>query len=109
MGQGTSPPRIAKPHQPEKTPLPLPPSAPLRAPPETLDKTPGRGHTPPVRTDDPHTLDAVLTLQLAVAWAGEADTDPPRLPYWRTALSDPFGGEDLLRRLAPRTWRWAVL
>ena len=55
------------------------------------------------------TLDFILTLQLAVAWAGEADTEPPRLGWWRTGMVDPDGGEDLFRRLAPRTWRWAVL
>lgn len=54
-------------------------------------------------------LDAVLSLQLLVAWAGEALSDPPRLGWWRTALVDEFGGEDLLRRLAPATYRWAVL
>ena len=55
------------------------------------------------------TLDAILTIQLAVAWAGEADTDPPRLGWWRTAMNDPDAGEDLMKRLAPQTWRWAVL
>ena len=54
-------------------------------------------------------LDEVLTLQLLVAWAGEGKTDPPRLGWWRTALTDEFGGEDLFKRLTPRTWRWAVL
>jgi hypothetical protein len=54
-------------------------------------------------------LDAVLTLQLLVAWAGEALSDPPRLGWWRTGMADEFGGEDLLRRLAPSTYRWAVL
>ena len=54
-------------------------------------------------------LDRILELQLAVAWAGESDTDPPRLGWWRTALCDQFGGEDLLRRLAPKTWEWAAL
>lgn len=54
-------------------------------------------------------LDRILGLQLVVAWAGEALTDPPRLGWWRTALCDELGGEDLLRRLTPRTWRWAVL
>ncbi len=54
-------------------------------------------------------LDRILTLQLAMSWAGEGKTDPPRLGWWRTALGDEFGGEDLFKRLAPRTWRWAVL
>lgn len=54
-------------------------------------------------------LDRILTLQLVVGWAGEGKTDPPRLGWWRTALNDEFGGEDLFKRLMPRTWRWAVL
>ena len=55
------------------------------------------------------TLDTILSLQLTVAWAGEGDTEPPRLGWWRTGMVDPDGGEDLFRRLAPKTWRWAVL
>ena len=54
-------------------------------------------------------LDQILTLQLAVAWAGEANTDPARLGWWRTAMCDVDGGEDLLQRLTPKTWRWGVL
>lgn len=54
-------------------------------------------------------LDNILTLQLAIAWAGEANSDPPRLGWWRTALCDEYGGEDLLRRLTPKTWQWAAL
>ena len=54
-------------------------------------------------------LDKILTLQLAIGWAGEGKTEPPRLGWWRTALSDEFAGEDLFKRLTPRTWRWAVL
>ena len=54
-------------------------------------------------------LDAILEMQLVVAWAGEAGTSPPRLGWWRTAMCDEYGGEDLLRRLAPKTWQWAVL
>jgi hypothetical protein len=54
-------------------------------------------------------LDEILALQLLVAWAGEASSDPPRLGWWRTSLVDEFGGEDLFRRLTPRTWKWAVL
>ena len=55
------------------------------------------------------TLDAILTLQFAVAWAGEGETEPPRLGWWRTGMVDRDGGEALFRRLAPKTWRWAVL
>jgi hypothetical protein len=54
-------------------------------------------------------LDQILQLQLAVAWAGEAKTEPPKLGWWRTGMCDEFGGEDLLKRLAPKTWEWAVL
>lgn len=54
-------------------------------------------------------LDQILVLQLLVAWAGEGASDPPRLGWWRTSLVDEFGGEDLFRRLTPRTWKWAVL
>ena len=57
----------------------------------------------------PECLDEILTLQLAIAWAGEANARPSRLPWWRTALADPDAGEDLLQRLAPKTWRWASL
>ncbi len=38
-------------------------------------------------TMTPSQLDAILELQLAVAWAGEAMTDPPRLGWWRTGAS----------------------
>lgn len=54
-------------------------------------------------------LDEILTLQLLVAWAGEGLSDPPRLGWWRTMLVDEFGGDDLFKRLTPRTWKWAVL
>ena len=54
-------------------------------------------------------LDRILTLQLAVGWAGEGQTDPPRLGWWRTMLCDEFGGEDLFKRVTPRTWKWAVV
>jgi hypothetical protein len=58
---------------------------------------------------DAGALDQILTLQLLVAWAGEGDTEPARLGWWRTALADEYGGEDLFQRLMPHTWRWAVL
>lgn len=54
-------------------------------------------------------LDAILELQLAAAWAGEGLSDPPRLRWWRTAMSDEYAGVDLLRRLTPRTWQWTVI
>jgi hypothetical protein len=54
------------------------------------------------------TLDAILTAQLAVAWAGEGGEEP-RLKWWRTDLASEFGGEDLFKRVLPHTWQWAVL
>lgn len=60
----------------------------------------------------PHTdaaLDAILALQLTIAWAGEARSTPPRLGWWDTDLVSEDGGGDLLARLAPRTHAWASL
>ncbi len=54
------------------------------------------------------TLDRILVAQLAVAWAGE-NGEEARLGWWKTDLASEFGGEDLLSRLLPHTWRWAVL
>lgn len=54
-------------------------------------------------------LDEILIIQLTIAWVGEANTDPPRLGWWRTGMCDEFGGQDLLKRLTPKTWQWAVL
>ena len=53
-------------------------------------------------------IDLALTAQLIVAWAGETGEDR-RLGWWRSDLISEFGGEDLLRRLLPSTWPWAVL
>jgi len=53
-------------------------------------------------------LDAALTAQLVVGWAGEAGEEP-RLGWWRSDLVSEFGGADLFRRLLPATWPWAVL
>jgi hypothetical protein len=57
----------------------------------------------------PEELDVVLMLQLFIAWAGEGLTDPPRLGWWSTQLLDEWGGEDLFKRLLPRTFEWALL
>jgi hypothetical protein len=55
-------------------------------------------------------LDEVLSLQLLIAWAGEAPLgDTPRLGWWRTDLIDEAGGHDLLARLLKRTHQWAGL
>lgn len=59
------------------------------------------------RVDDA-TIDAILTAQLAVAWAGEAGEEP-RLGWWRSDFASEFGGEDLFKRLLPHTSSWAVL
>lgn len=54
-------------------------------------------------------LDEILTLQLAIAWAGEAaDADAPRLGWWKTDLVSKYGGIALFDRLAPRTAVWAA-
>jgi hypothetical protein len=55
------------------------------------------------------TLDAALALQLTVAWAGEKNSRPPRLGWWRTDILDEAGARDLLSRLTPRTQEWAAL
>ena len=54
------------------------------------------------------TIDSILTVQIAVGWAGEAG-DEPRLGWWRSDLVSEYGGEDLFKRLLPHTWQWAVL
>jgi hypothetical protein len=64
----------------------------------------GRGRTVATTSD----LDLALTAQLAVAWAGEGGEEP-RLSWWQTDLVSEFGGEDLLRRLLPKTYPWAML
>ncbi|WP_411876405.1 BREX-6 system BrxE protein [Vulcanococcus limneticus] len=53
-------------------------------------------------------LDQALTAQITVAWAGEGGEEP-RLSWWQTDLVSEFGGEDLLRRLLPKTYPWAML
>jgi hypothetical protein len=54
-------------------------------------------------------LDALLSFQLTVAWAGEGLAEPKRLDWWRTDLVDEGGGGDLLHRLLPKTYQWAAL
>lgn len=54
-------------------------------------------------------LDAILTLQLAVAWAGESGDDEPRLRWWETDLVSKYGGLSLFEQLTPRSRHWAVL
>lgn len=50
-------------------------------------------------------LDALLTAQLLVAWAGET----ARLGWWRSDLVSRYGGFDLFSRLTPHTAAWVVL
>lgn len=52
-------------------------------------------------------LDALLTAQIAVAWAGEGG-DPARLRWWRTFMVHEDGGLALFADLTPGTHRWAV-
>jgi hypothetical protein len=53
-------------------------------------------------------LDAVLAVQLTVGWAGET-SQPKRLGWWNTDVTDPNAGGDLMARLLPRTHAWASL
>jgi hypothetical protein len=64
-----------------------------------------------MKLSDPKTeqLDAILTLQLVVAWAGETADEPQRLGWWRSDLIDEAGGGDFFRRLLPSTHKWAAL
>ena len=55
------------------------------------------------------TLDAILAMQLTIAWAGEGRCSPSRLGWWDTDLIDEAGGGDLLARLLPQTHAWASL
>jgi hypothetical protein len=55
-------------------------------------------------------LDAILALQLAVAWAGErGNPRQPRLGWWEIDMIDAAGGGDFLARLLPKTHAWAGL
>jgi len=54
-------------------------------------------------------IDAILGLQLTVAWAGERSVEPQRLNWWNTDLTDQEAGGDLFARIRPRTTYWAGL
>lgn len=54
-------------------------------------------------------LDAILAVQLTVAWSGEGRCKPPRLGWWDTDLIDEDGGGDFFKRLLPQTHSWASL
>jgi hypothetical protein len=55
------------------------------------------------------TLDAILAVQVTIAWAGEGRCSPRRLGWWDTDLIDEAGGGDLFARLLPQTHAWASL
>lgn len=55
------------------------------------------------------TLDAILAMQVTIAWAGEGRCSPKRLGWWDTDLIDEAGGGDFLARLLPQTHAWASL
>ena len=55
------------------------------------------------------TLDAILAIQLTIAWAGEGRCSPRRLGWWDTDLIDEAGGGDFFSRLLPQTHAWASL
>ena len=54
-------------------------------------------------------LDAILAMQLTIAWAGEGRCSPRRLGWWDTDLIDDAGGGDFFARLLPQTHAWASL
>jgi hypothetical protein len=70
-----------------------------------IDTVPTASERAPIPVSD---VDAALTAQVVVAWAGEKGEES-RLGWWRSDLVSEFGGVDLLRRLLPHTWQWAVL
>lgn len=55
------------------------------------------------------TLDAILAIQLTIAWAGEGRCSPARLGWWDTDLIDDASGGDFFARLLPQTHAWASL
>ena len=57
------------------------------------------------------TLDAILAMQLTIAWAGERPRPPgvPRLGWWDTDLIDDGAGGNFFSRLLPQTHAWASL
>ena len=55
------------------------------------------------------TLDAILAMQITIAWAGEGRCSPKRLGWWDTDLIDEAGGGDFLARLLPQTHAWAAV
>lgn len=73
-----------------------------------LALAPRRGDPASPVLSDPQ-LDAILTLQLATAWAGERNSDEPRLGWWSTDMVSEYGGLDFFARLTPRTAKWAAL
>ena len=54
-------------------------------------------------------LDEILTLQLAVAWAGESGEQEARLRWWETDMVSKYGGLALFDLLTPRISAWATL
>jgi len=70
-----------------------------------VEPTPERQERAPIPLSD---IDLALSVQLIVAWAGETGEDK-RLGWWKTDLVSEYGGEDLFKRLLPKTWEWAVL
>jgi len=62
-----------------------------------------------VKKSNESSLDAILALQMTIAWAGEGLCEPKRLNWWRTDLIDVAGGGYLLQNLLPKTHQWASL
>jgi len=55
------------------------------------------------------TVDSILAVQVAFAWAGESRETTKSLGWWHTDFIDSTGGGDFLARLLPRTHPWAPL
>lgn len=60
-------------------------------------------------SDTNHYFNAILGLQCLVAWAGEAQAQPARMPWWRSSVMDDLGARYSLDLLLPRTAAWAEL
>ena len=73
---------------------------------ESVAQSGGRSLIPP------SDLDAAITAQFVVAWAGETGGEQvheKRLGWWRSDLVSEYGGQEFFRDLLPSTWRWAAL
>ena len=73
----------------------------------SLDRLAARAYSRPpmVAAVAEEALDAILGVQLTIAWAGEGRCSPRRLGWWETDLIDEAGGGDFFARLLPHRVR----